>query len=120
MAIDATPKAIETLLTQVECPVPPTHSAAFLAAGYALVLKSEGLTKAQDWMSMMNIKIKENTARIDQKVRDFYKIHPDLLNEIDPDRSPRNPDGYSTSRNPSEQGLPTFEEEMERTGLISS
>ncbi|MBP6882645.1 MAG: hypothetical protein KBC15_03785 [Candidatus Levybacteria bacterium] len=120
VAIDATPKAIETLLTQVECPVPPTHSAAFLAAGYALVLKSEGLTKAQDWMSMMNIKIKENTARIDQKVRDFYTIHPDLLNEIDPDRSPRNPDGYSTSRNPSEQGLPTFDEEMERTGLISS
>jgi hypothetical protein len=117
LAIDATPKAIEMLLGEVMCPVPPTHTAAFLAAGYALVLESEGLTKAQDWMSMMNVKIKENTTRIDQRVRDFYAAHPDLQNDTDPDRSPRNPNGYSASRNPSEQGLPTFEEEMARTGL---
>lgn len=121
LAIPATPLAIETLLGEVKCPVPPTHTAAFLAAGYSLVLESEGLPKAQEWLAMMKIKIKENTEKINQRVREYYEKHPELKNEPkEAERGPRNFNGYSPNRNPNEQGLPTFDEEMRRTNLIAA
>lgn len=116
--IDATPEAIETLLTKVKCPLPPTHLAAYVAAGYALVLEQGGKEAAEIWKKEMQMKITENYNDINRKVMTHYQKHPELLEKKDDKRPPRNSQGYSADYTPSEQGLPTFDAEVIRTGLV--
>lgn len=121
--IPATVAAIETLLTEVRAPLPPTHAALFVAAGYSMMLKEEGLHAANDWRARMEPWAGENYRRINEEVRTHYWMHPEALQQV-PERywnkpAPlRDPEGYSPHYTPDEQGLPDFEEEMVRTGLI--
>jgi hypothetical protein len=49
VAIPATGEAVAALLTAVKVPIPPTHAAAFLAAGKSLVREASGAPAADTW-----------------------------------------------------------------------
>lgn len=120
--IEASPQAIETLLCYVQCPLPPTHSALMVASGYSMVLQTQGLEAADEWKARLETRIAENYSRIDQRVSDFYKRHPEAIDKVperywDKNIPPRNLNGYSPMYTPQEQGLPSFEDEMVWTGL---
>jgi hypothetical protein len=49
ITLDAAPEVITKLLTEVKTPVPSTHAAAFIAAGYGLMIERDGLPAADIW-----------------------------------------------------------------------
>lgn len=121
--IEASPEAIFTLLTEVRCPLPNTHAAAIVAAGYLKMLESEGQQAANDWRNELEIKMNENYAAIDQTVADYYEKFPEAADQV-PERywgksvPKRNPSGYSPDFTPRDQGLPELQDELVRTGLV--
>lgn len=125
ITIDATPQAIETLLTQVKCPLPPTHAAAFVAAGYNLILEQSpeqngGVKAANEWRAKMQAEVKRNYQDMNTIVANYYKNHPTELSNNKPGKPKRNPKGYEPYYTPQEQGLPPLGSELVRTGLISA
>ena len=125
ITIDADPKTIEILLTEVKCPLPPTHAAAFIAAGYNLILEKPvkeggGLTAATIWKDRIELKTKQNYVDIDKKVKAFYENSPDMLTDVQPGKPKRNPNGYEPFYTPTEQGLKSFRFEMERNHLLAA
>ena len=114
-AIDGTPAAIATLLTEVHCPLPATHSAAFFMAGYEEVIKRDGLAAAKEWARKTAIAIGANYEHIDQLARDFYDRYPVQAGA----RPIRSRSGYDANYLPEEQGLPNLLDELKRTGLVS-
>lgn len=121
--IESSPQAIETLLCDVICPLPPTHSALMVACGYSMVLQTEGVEAAKAWKARLEQRVVENYERINEQVAAFYERHPEALDKIperywDKNVPSRNPNGYSPMYTPQEQGLPSFEDEMVRTGLV--
>lgn len=123
LTVDGSPEAIETFLTEVKCPLPPTHAAAMVAAGYSSVLREEGQAAAHAWRERMQAEVRRNYQEINDMVRAYYQRYPEVLEQV-PERywnqtpPARNTDGYSPAYTPEEQGLPAFEDEMVRTGLI--
>jgi hydroxymethylpyrimidine pyrophosphatase-like HAD family hydrolase len=121
--IEATPEAVETLLTQVRCPLPPTHAAALVAAGYSMELQASGFDAAETWKQRVEDGVGENYRIIDETVAAFYAEYPEALQQI-PERfwgakaPARNPEGYDPAYAPDEQGLPSFEDEMVAKGLL--
>lgn len=121
--IDASPEAIGTLLTEVKCPIPGTHAAAIVAAGYSIMLDTNGYDAAVQWRNSIEIGINENVKSMNATVADFYKRFPETVEHI-PERfwgkeAPgRNLEAYSPAYTPEEQGLPNFEDELVRTGLL--
>jgi 8-oxo-dGTP pyrophosphatase MutT (NUDIX family) len=101
--IDATPEAIETLLTTVKNPIPPTHIGAFVATGRMMVLKRDGEEEAKNWTKRMEKLVKENVEDIDRLIREG-------TNGLE--------QGYNPRKTPQEQGLPSIQSELERTGLM--
>lgn len=118
--ISATPETISTLLTQVKCPIPPTHIAVFVAAGYSLVLQEKGLEETNKWKDQMQERVRKNYQEIDQIVAKYYQDHPEELNNIPQGKPSRNPRGYEPAYLPSQQGLPDFTSELIRLGLTDS
>lgn len=122
-SIPAATSAIEALLCDIKCPVPPTHAAAFVAAGYLMALEDHGADAAAAWCNDLEERMTRHYASIDDTVRNFYAEHPSVANKV-PERywgkpvPARNLNGYDASYAPSEQGLPSFEDEMVRTGLM--
>lgn len=119
ITIDATPQAIETLLTEVKCPLPPTHAAAFVAAGYTMLVEQQGITAANTWRQAIQEKIKNNYEHMNKMVAEYYRNNPEELKKTKDDKPPRNPQGYEPYYTPQEQGLPPLENELKRTGLIA-
>lgn len=123
--IEASPAAIATLLTQVRCPLPPTHAAALVAAGYSLELQSNGIEVANLWRDQVEIGIRENYTAMDDIVRAYYAEYPEALNQVPerfldkrpPKRDPE--EGYNPSLAPIEQGLPELQDELVRVGLAN-
>ena len=121
--VDGSPETIEKLLTEVKSPFPPTHSAALVAAGFSLVLKEQGVDAAKTWKAKVEGGVKENYRQMDEMVAEYYNKHPEALAQV-PERfwgknvPVRNLRGYSPAYAPEDQGLPGFEDEMTRTGLI--
>lgn len=118
--IEGTPEAIETLLTRVKCPLPPTHTAAFVAAGYSMVLEKDGLEAANAWKERLEKGVQENYEQMDRMVEMYYQQHPDKLNDVPEGRLKRNPKGYEPNYLPQQQGLPDINSELKRTGLIAA
>jgi hydroxymethylpyrimidine pyrophosphatase-like HAD family hydrolase len=122
--IEGSPEAIETLLTEVKCPLPPTHAAAMVAAGYSMVVRESGAEAAHSWRQRMEELVRRNYEDINQTVASYYNQYPEILDHT-PERywgqkAPiRNLEGYSPAYTPEEQGLPTLEDEMVRTGLMA-
>ena len=123
--IEASPEAIATLLGEVKCPIAPTHVAVMVAAGYNQALKRDGQEAADQWKDRLQQSITENYRDIDARVNQYYQQHPEALHQI-PERywgrkyvPKRNPNAYDPAYGPEEQGLPSFHDEMIRTGLMS-
>lgn len=121
--IEASPEAIEKLLTQVQCPVPADHVGAFVAAGREMMIEEQGLDAAIAWTARLEKGIEGNYRRMNEMVKAFYDKHPEALTYI-PERfwgknvPLRNLHAYTPTYSPEEQGLPNFEDEMTRTGLV--
>lgn len=118
VVIDGTPEAIATLLTKVHCPLPPTHAAAFVAAGYSLMLERDGLEAASKWRDKMQSEVAENYRRIDSMAVSYWALHPQQAEEHPDDKPPHNIYGYDPAYTPLEQGLPSLEAELRRVGLV--
>lgn len=118
ITIDATPNAIATLLTEVKCPLPPTHAAAFVAAGYNLVLEQSDLRAADAWKDRMQIGVKKNYEEMNRMVADYYEKFPSELEKNKSGKPRRNPVGYEPYYTPQEQGLPPLGPELIRVGLL--
>ena len=80
--IPATPDAIKTLLTEVKNPLPPTHTAVFVSAGYAMVLKDQGLEAAKAWKREMQAGVTQNYQDIDRIVREHYESNPGSVDTV--------------------------------------
>jgi len=119
MTIDANIETIEKLLTQVKCPVPPTHQAAFVAAGYSMLLEETGQQVADEWKAKIQEGINRNYTEIDEIVKKYYEGHPEELNNIPEGKPKRNPSGYEPAYTPQQQGLPDMESEFDRFGLAN-
>ncbi|MBI5044602.1 MAG: hypothetical protein HZC02_01640 [Candidatus Levybacteria bacterium] len=124
LVIDATPEAIETLVTQVKCPRPPTHDAAFIAAGYNMMLERTqeeggGLKAANEWLERMQEATRQNYEDMNKIVKEFYEQHPEKLEDNKPGKPKRNPNAYEPYYFPTEQGLPDLMNELYRTGLMT-
>lgn len=124
--IESSPAAIVTLLTEVLCPMPSTHAAALVAAGYAMMLEQFDQSKANLWINGLQEKINSNYTRINNVISDFYKDNPSKIDEI-PQRyaqkyylPKRNLTMYSAAFSPEEQGLPSLESELIRVNLINT
>lgn len=117
--IDGTPEAIEILLTEVKCPLPHTHVASFIAAGFSMVLERDGLEAANQWKEKMEEDVKRNYQEIDDMVAKYYQEHPEVLSDQPNGKPPRNPKGYEPAYLPQEQGLPDVVSELSRVGLIA-
>ena len=121
--IEGSPEAIETLLTEVKCPLPPTHAAAMVAAGYSMVVRESGAEAAHAWRQRMQESVRRNYEDINATVASYYEKYPEMLGHI-PERywgqkaPARHLEGYSPAYTPEEQGLPTLQDEMVRTGLM--
>lgn len=118
VGIPATPDAISLLITQVKCPIPPTLTAVFVAAGYFMTLKEKGLEEANKWKGEMELKVRKNYQQINHMVEKYYQSHPEKLNNNPEEKPPRNPSAYEPAYLPEEQGLPDTMSELKRVGLI--
>lgn len=122
MDIEASPEAIVTLLTKMHTPLPPTHSAAYIAAGHEMVLERDGQDAADAWIAAMEDAVAVNYKAIDQMVKSYYEKYPEARSII-PERywnkrAPERTEGYNPAYTPPEQGLPELEDELVRVGLI--
>ena len=123
ITIDATSDTIHKLLTESLCPIPPTHTAALVTYGYTAMLEEHGKEKADAWKQEIEVGVKKNYDRIDQKVQHHYDTFPKSLMQI-PERfwgktpPKRILHRYDPAFTPEEQGLPNFEDEMVRMGLL--
>lgn len=113
--IDGTPEAINTLLARVRCPLPTTHAAVFLMAGYEKMLERNGFEAADEWLKITAEGIKHNYEEIDRIVQMQYEQFPDQI-EGKPRRSKV---GYDANYPPEQQGLPSLLDELKRTELIT-
>jgi hypothetical protein len=126
--IEASPEAVEILLANVACPLPPTHAAAFVASGFMMMLERTGSrTEAEAWAAQLEARISDNYIKMDALVASYYKRHPEaaeivperMWGEPEATRPPRNLSGYDPLYTPDEQGLPNLEDELVRTGLLA-
>lgn len=121
--IESSPWAVEMMLTQIHCPLPSTHAAALLAAGYSLELQANGQEAAESWKQRVQTGLGENYQLMDEAVAAFYIAYSEMLDDI-PERfwgknaPDRNPNGYDPNYTPEEQGLPSFDNELIRVGLL--
>lgn len=124
MDIEASPEAIEKLVADVKCPLPPTHAAVYIACGYNMVLERDGIEAANAWKERLQERVGQNYRDIDARVAAYYQEHPEAASIV-PERmwnkksiAPRNLSGYDPAYTPAEQGLPELEDELVRTGLL--
>lgn len=118
ITIDANPESIETLLTQVKCPLSPTHAAAFLLAGYYLVAKKSDSNTANAWLKTNGQKVKYNYQAINELVKKYRSTLELKPNNISEDQFNEMQQGYVPSLLPEQQGLPNLFDELKRTNLI--
>lgn len=117
--LDGTPEAIEILLTQVKCPLPPTHTATFVAAGYSMVLERKGQAAADQWTQYLQRGIRANYRDIDHRVAAYWQQQPEKAEMRSANKPARGIHGYDPAHRPTDQGLPSITEELQRVGLIT-
>lgn len=100
--INGDANSIRKLLTEVKCPIPSTHTAAFIAAWYSEMLETVSPAEAKLNLKLLEEDIKKNYQTIDLIVKAY-----------DPDAK-----GFDPAKTPEEQGLPDIVSELQRTGLL--
>ncbi|MEK7605628.1 MAG: hypothetical protein AAB478_03855 [Patescibacteria group bacterium] len=126
--VDATPEAIETLLTKVKNPLPPTHLAAYVVAGYTLILdegmgepgynREANLQKAEAWKKKVEEGIKHNYADINRIIKEHTLREQGIT---DPENIARLIDsvpGYNPKIPANKQGIPDMGQQLIEHGLI--
>ena len=113
--IEATPESIEVLTCEVECPLPPTHAANYIAKGYELMLRRHAgepnsTEIANQWLSSMQQRTKDYWERINRRVSIFHQENP----QVRENNPSMNPDGYDPNFTPEVQGLPNLDSELIR------
>ncbi len=114
---------IETLLIHVKFPISQNNVAHLLAKGYEIVLARDGFVAARKWKEKTIIKMQKHYTNIDALVKQHYIDHPEDVRTV-PERfwgkTPpvRNVTGYDPAYAPDEQGLPSFEDSMIKSGLV--
>jgi hydroxymethylpyrimidine pyrophosphatase-like HAD family hydrolase len=103
---------------ELKTPLPPSHMTNFLAAGYYITYEKSGAEAADAWLQEYSQKAKHMYEDIDKTVREYYSQNPEALNDVPPGKPQRNPDGYDPAYLPEQQGLPSFQSEVERVGLV--
>ncbi len=94
--------SIRKLLTEVKCPLPSTHTAAFVAAWYSQLLGQTTPEEAKLELKTLEEGIKRNYQEIDLIV---HASHPEMR-------------GFDPEKTPQDQGLPDILSELKRTGLV--
>lgn len=117
--IDGTPEAIEKLLSRVKCPLPPTHTATFVAAGYLMVIEQSGLDAANVWKQRLEPAVQTNYREMDEQVATHWKHYPEKAKMRLENKSAHNLQAYDPAYKPSDQGLPELTDELIRVGLIA-
>lgn len=108
-------EAIERLLTESRCPIPPTHSAAFLSALYVMTERAEGKAGADSMLRDLQPRLQANLDAIDAQVREYYEAD---MSRLPAKYNGRMPVGYDPAFLPEQQGLPSVQQELERLGLV--
>lgn len=96
--IDSDPETIFKLITQSRCPLPTAHSAAWITKGYQKMLERGNISEAERWKKLAEVKVAKNYDAIDRLSTEGK---------------------YSSRITPEENGVPTFDSEMRRLGIIS-
>lgn len=127
--IDATPDAIKKLLTEVKNPLPPTHLAAFVAAGYTLILdegrgkegynREANLKKAEEWKKEVEEGVRRNYSEINRMVKENTLRKNGITNPENITRLIDSVPGYDPKIPATQQGLPEMLSELYRCGLIT-
>lgn len=74
--VEGTPEAIERFLTEMACPIPPSHRAAYISAGYSLVLERNGKQEADLWVKRVGENMDQNYKGINKTVIEYYRQNP--------------------------------------------
>jgi hydroxymethylpyrimidine pyrophosphatase-like HAD family hydrolase len=83
--IPGTSDGVKDFFLNVLCPLPSTHAAALIAAGYDFCLsegRSEGQAKAEEWKAEMQEIVSSYYQRIDQEVVNYYQQEPANFFEV--------------------------------------
>ena len=112
--IPYTPDAIARLVTESDCPIPPSHAAAYVAAGYHLVLTHQGVELAEAWIRDVEPRVAANYWRINDIVHRHWRRSPDARRPTDGRRMPPSYLGYEPAFSPRHQGLPAVGEDLIR------
>jgi hypothetical protein len=105
VGIPATGEAVAILLTKVRSPLPPTHAAAFLAAGKALVLEQRGQEAADSWEQETVVAYKDNFEAINAICRKTTGSGYDPMKKAMIEQGLGNP-------------MHLLKEELEKAGLV--
>lgn len=68
IALPAEKEVIEILVSQLECPLPPSHLGVYISIGYMMVMKEEGIEAAKTWVKSLEEKVEANYSRINEMV----------------------------------------------------
>lgn len=77
--MDFSPENILKLVTEVECPIPDAHRAAFINRGYEKMLAKGSKNEADSWLKRAQEGVPKILQRIDRIVSDDLKKHPEKL-----------------------------------------
>ena len=91
ITFDLDPENIENLLTKVKSPLPHSHCAAYINAGYELMLEKGSKTDALSWRRRVEQGVKKNYADIDRLVASHYVTFNKSVNEVIEKMSKENP-----------------------------
>lgn len=84
VVIDCTPETIMKLLTQVKCPIPYSHCAAWVTKGYQKMLERSSRKETEAWKKQAEKGVKDNYAQIDAIVAKDLQEHPEKLTTFPP------------------------------------
>lgn len=89
--IDATPEAIFTMLTKVQCPIGPDHAASYVTIGYNLMLKRNGEKAAFEYKQKLEREMVQHAKNMNGTIEKYFQNYPQRLTVI-PERLMRRVD----------------------------
>lgn len=116
ISIGASSDIIEKLLTEMKCPMAPTHTAMLLASGYFLVMKYQGLEAALEWKEKIGNKMEKNYDDIDKIVSSYWENNLKTGKKVENQKISLS---YDPSLTPTDQGLPALDDELKRLNIKS-
>jgi len=82
VVIDSSAESIKKLVTQVKCPIPYAHCAAWITKGYHKMLERGSIAAADKWKAEVEEGVRNNYTEIDKIVESYYEANPQVLQQI--------------------------------------